>query len=87
MCRAYTSQLDFSCLYIQVRSVIKDSYTQLSPEPCHILPMTSKLVPPNLGEVMVIRKVSPNITICSAPFNRFGHFKVGGRGTIGNMAL
>ncbi|KAL8894694.1 MAG: hypothetical protein Q9192_004121 [Flavoplaca navasiana] len=44
--------------------------------------MTSKLIPPNPGEVMVIRKASPNITICSAPFNRFGRFKIGGRGTI-----
>ncbi|KAI4148255.1 MAG: hypothetical protein L6R39_002841 [Caloplaca ligustica] len=44
--------------------------------------MTSKLVPSNPSEVQVIRKVTPNITICSQPFNRFGHFKVGGRGTI-----
>ncbi|KAL8716414.1 MAG: hypothetical protein Q9220_000321 [cf. Caloplaca sp. 1 TL-2023] len=44
--------------------------------------MTSKLIPPNPGQVMVIRRVTPNITTCSAPFNRFGHFKVGGRGTI-----
>lgn len=44
--------------------------------------MTSKLIPSNPAEVMVIRKVTPNITTCSVPFNRFGHFKVGGRGTI-----
>ncbi|KAI4136259.1 MAG: hypothetical protein LQ341_005741 [Variospora aurantia] len=44
--------------------------------------MTSKLIPSNPGEVMIIRKVTPNITICSAPFNRFGRFKIGGRGTI-----
>ncbi|KAI4199942.1 MAG: hypothetical protein LQ350_004294 [Teloschistes chrysophthalmus] len=44
--------------------------------------MSSKLVPYDLSSVMVIRNVTPNITTCSAPFNRFGHFKVGGRGTI-----
>ncbi|KAL8726947.1 MAG: hypothetical protein Q9166_006368 [cf. Caloplaca sp. 2 TL-2023] len=44
--------------------------------------MTSKLIPPDPGSVTVIRKVTPNITICSAPFNRFGRFKIGGRGTI-----
>ena len=36
---------------------------------------------------MVIRKVTPNITTCSAPFARFGRIKVGGRGTIGLTAL
>ncbi|MCJ1367115.1 hypothetical protein MMC16_006247 [Acarospora aff. strigata] len=44
--------------------------------------MSSKLVPSNPSEVMVIRRVTPNIVTCSAPFARFGHFKVGGRGTI-----
>ncbi|KAL8972949.1 MAG: hypothetical protein Q9183_000250 [Haloplaca sp. 2 TL-2023] len=44
--------------------------------------MTSKLVHPDPASVMVIRKVTPHITTCSAPFNRFGRFKVGGRGTI-----
>ena len=52
-----------------------------------LIVMTSKLVPSNPGEVMVIRKVSPNITICSAPFARFGRFKIGGRGTIGTATL
>ncbi|MCJ1290406.1 hypothetical protein MMC34_001944 [Xylographa carneopallida] len=44
--------------------------------------MTSKLIPADPSSVMVIRKVTPNITTCSAPFARFGHFKIGGRGTI-----
>ncbi|KAL8813013.1 MAG: hypothetical protein Q9223_000828 [Gallowayella weberi] len=44
--------------------------------------MTSKLIPSNPEAVTVIRKVTPNITTCSAPFNRFGRFKIGGRGTI-----
>ncbi|KAI9879624.1 MAG: hypothetical protein M1830_007984 [Pleopsidium flavum] len=44
--------------------------------------MSSKLVPSNPSEVMVIRRVTPNIVTCSAPFSRFGRFKVGGRGTI-----
>ena len=47
--------------------------------------MTSKLIPTNPSDVMVIRKVTPNITICSTPFNRFGRFKIGGRGTIGDL--
>lgn len=44
--------------------------------------MTSKLVPADPSKVCVIRKVTPNITTCSAPFSRFGYVKVGGRGTI-----
>ncbi|KAL9117235.1 MAG: hypothetical protein Q9187_006230 [Circinaria calcarea] len=46
--------------------------------------MTSKLIPQDPSSVMVIRKVTPNIITCSAPFARFGRFKVGGRGTIAN---
>ena len=46
--------------------------------------MTSKLVPQDPSRVMVIRNVTPNIWTCSQPFNRFGRFKVGGRGTIGS---
>ena len=45
--------------------------------------MTSKLIPSDPSKVMVIRQVTPNITICSAPFLRFGRLKVGSRGTIG----
>jgi len=44
--------------------------------------MTSKLIPSNPSEVMVIRKLTENITTLSAPFFRFGHIKVGGRGTL-----
>ncbi|KAI9712090.1 MAG: hypothetical protein M1820_001799 [Bogoriella megaspora] len=44
--------------------------------------MTSKLIPANPSDVMVIRKVTPNITTLSVPFLRFGKIKVGGRGTI-----
>ncbi|KAF2086478.1 hypothetical protein K490DRAFT_44048 [Saccharata proteae CBS 121410] len=45
--------------------------------------MTSKLIPQNPSEVMVIRQIVPNvITTCSVPFHRFGHIKIGGRGTI-----
>lgn len=46
--------------------------------------MSEKLAPSNPSEVMVIRRVTPNIVTCSAPFARYGRFKVGGRGTIGN---
>jgi hypothetical protein len=48
--------------------------------------MTSKLIPADPSKVCVIRKVTPNITTCSAPFSRFGYVKVGGRGTIGKPA-
>jgi len=44
--------------------------------------MTSKLIPSDPSKVMVIRKLSPAITTLSTPFWRFGHLKVGGRGTI-----
>ncbi|RFU30362.1 hypothetical protein B7463_g5979, partial [Scytalidium lignicola] len=44
--------------------------------------MTSKLIPANPEEVMVIRDVTPNITTLSLPFLRFGRFKIGGRATI-----
>ncbi|KAI9719578.1 MAG: hypothetical protein M1812_003349 [Candelaria pacifica] len=46
------------------------------------LAMSAKLIPHNPESVMVIRKVTPNIITCSAPFLRFGRFKIGGRGTI-----
>lgn len=45
--------------------------------------MTSKLIPSNPADVMVIRDISPNITTLSVPFKRFGLFRMGGRGTIG----
>lgn len=44
--------------------------------------MTSKLVPQNPSEVMVIRQVTPNISTFSVPFLRFGRMRIGGRGTL-----
>lgn len=44
--------------------------------------MSSKLIPSNPSEVMVIRNVTPNIVTLSVPFSRFGVLKVGGRATI-----
>jgi hypothetical protein len=44
--------------------------------------MTSKLIPSNPSEVMVIRQLTKNITTLSVPFSRFGHIHVGGRGTL-----
>lgn len=44
--------------------------------------MSSKLVPPNPDEVMVIRDVTPNVVTFSVPFLRFGRFPIGGRGTL-----
>ncbi|EXJ94053.1 hypothetical protein A1O1_02446 [Capronia coronata CBS 617.96] len=53
---------------------------------------SSSLIPPDPAKVMVIRDVTPNITTLSVPFARFGHVKVGGRGTLvklqtGNVAV
>jgi hypothetical protein len=45
--------------------------------------MTSKLIPTEPEKVMVIRKVTPDITTLSVPFLRFGKIKIGGRGTLG----
>jgi hypothetical protein len=39
--------------------------------------------PSNPSEVMVIRKLSENVTTFSLPFARFGKLRIGGRGTIG----
>ncbi|RDL41537.1 Uncharacterized protein BP5553_01516 [Venustampulla echinocandica] len=44
--------------------------------------MSSKLVPQNPEEVMVIRELVPNVTTLSVPFLRFGRIKFGGRATI-----
>ncbi|KIW02129.1 uncharacterized protein PV09_06617 [Verruconis gallopava] len=44
--------------------------------------MTSKLIPKNPEEVMVIRQVTPEITTLSLPFKRYGRIKIGGRGTL-----
>ncbi|GFF23383.1 hypothetical protein IFM61606_08815 [Aspergillus udagawae] len=44
--------------------------------------MSSKLFPGDPSQVMVIRKVTPEITTFSVPFSRFGLLKFGGRGTL-----
>lgn len=49
--------------------------------------MSSKLFPGDPSKVMVIRKVTPEITTFSVPFSRFGLFKIGGRGTLGNIPI
>jgi hypothetical protein len=51
------------------------------PKNAHI--MSSKLIPANPSEVMVIRNITPNIATFSVPFARFGRIPVGGRGTLG----
>lgn len=56
-------------------------------------PKSSKsLIPSDPEKVMVIRDVTPTITTLSVPFLRFGHIKIGGRGTLvklqtGNVAV
>ncbi|KAM0333510.1 hypothetical protein ACHAQA_002173 [Verticillium albo-atrum] len=44
--------------------------------------MSSKLIPNNPADVMVIRDLTPNITTFSVPFARFGTIKIGGRATL-----
>lgn len=45
--------------------------------------MSSKLVPANPSELMVIRTITPNVVTFSVPFARFGILNIGGRGTLG----
>lgn len=52
----------------------------------------AKLIPSDPDKVSIMRKVTPDILISSAPFLRFGRIKIGGRGTIvklasGNLAV
>lgn len=45
--------------------------------------MSSKLIPANPADVMVIRDLTPNVVTFSVPFKRFGMIPIGGRGTLG----
>lgn len=45
-----------------------------------------QLFPSNPSATMVIRDVTPNIVTMSLPFARFGIFRFGGRGTLGERA-
>lgn len=47
--------------------------------------MSSKLIPPNPDEVMVIRDITPNVVTFSVPFLRFGRIPIGGRGTLSKL--
>jgi hypothetical protein len=52
----------------------------------------ASLIPADPAKVMVIRDVTPTIATLSVPFLRFGHIKMGGRGTLvklktGNVAV
>ncbi|ORY67635.1 beta-lactamase-like protein [Pseudomassariella vexata] len=54
--------------------------------------MSSKLIPSNPSDVMVIRNITQNVVTFSVPFSRFGILQVGGRGTVvrltsGNLAV
>lgn len=44
--------------------------------------MSSKLIPANPADVMVIRNITPNVVTFSVPFKRFGTVPIGGRGTV-----
>lgn len=45
--------------------------------------MSSKLIPANPADVMVIRDLTSNVVTFSVPFKRFGMIPIGGRGTLG----
>lgn len=49
--------------------------------------MSSKLIPANPADVMVIRNITPNVVTFSVPFKRFGTIPVGGRGTVGKSMV
>lgn len=49
--------------------------------------MSSKLIPANPADVMVIRDITPNVVTLSVPFKRFGMIPIGGRATIGELIL
>lgn len=44
--------------------------------------MSSKLIPTNPADVMVIRDLTPNVVTLSVPFSRGGQIKFGGRATL-----
>jgi len=44
--------------------------------------MSQGLAPDNPSEVMVIRKLTEDVTTLSTPFKRHGKFQIGGRGTL-----
>lgn len=44
-----------------------------------------QLFPSNPSATMVIRDITPNIVTMSLPFARFGIFRFGGRGTLGEQ--
>ncbi|EFW99265.1 hypothetical protein CMQ_5686 [Grosmannia clavigera kw1407] len=44
--------------------------------------MSSKLIPANPSDVLVVRDITPNITTLSVPFLRHGVIYFGGRGTV-----
>jgi hypothetical protein len=44
--------------------------------------MSSKLIPANPADVMVIRDLTPNVVTLSVPFTRGGKIKFGGRATL-----
>ncbi|KAK8070906.1 hypothetical protein PG997_011109, partial [Apiospora hydei] len=48
--------------------------------------MSSKLIPSDPSEVMVIRDITPNVVTFSVPFARFGMIHVGGRATVVRLA-
>ncbi|OAA48576.1 hypothetical protein NOR_01826 [Metarhizium rileyi] len=47
--------------------------------------MSADLIPANPADLMVMRKVTPNIVTFSVPFSRFGRIKIGGRGTLAKL--
>ncbi|KAL0779186.1 hypothetical protein CaCOL14_003671 [Colletotrichum acutatum] len=64
---------------------LKDNHTnplKSAKDQIHNLTMSSKLIPQNPADVMVIRDLTPNITTFSVPFSRFGTLKIGGRATL-----
>lgn len=62
---------------------VSTGYISLNPFSSSLSNMSSKLIPSNPAEVMVIRNITPNVATFSVPFKRFGTVPIGGRGTVG----
>lgn len=79
-------------LLISTAAAASNSFSGTSSDPSHLISsseednsMSSKLVPSNPSDVMVIRDITPNVVTLSVPFSRFGKLRVGGRGTVGKF--
>ena len=76
---------------IRSRSFVRITYKLYPPQIRSVSEMAQypsgadKLIPKDPSSCEVIRQITPQITTVSAPFSRFGLFKIGSRATIGEQ--